>query len=280
MECKPGSDRTRFERKPHRLPPVDPGSGVQLVWRALLAVNGSRLGKLVPVEGDHVGVDGGVRGDVEGPLGRALQGEALGEEGRRSSQVGLVLKVEDLQGRRDVGDDLPALNLEVGIDRVHVLAVHLQEFDAVRGRLYVPLSSHSTCGGTNDTRWIAGIVGFATTFDILQTFTPTASNLGFRVPYMPGGFQFADFFDTFYGDLANVGDWSQAQPLQCGYPTTAPSVGDYVEIEDPLPDPAPGEGRYYVTAVTHQGERRYGRNNIGALSGRDPAALPVCIESN
>jgi len=66
---------------------------------------------------------------------------------------------------------------------------------------------------------------------------------------MPEGFQHADYFDTFYGDLATVGDWSQAQPLQCGYPATAPSVGDYLTVEDTLPTPSPGQGYYYVTAV-------------------------------
>ena len=56
-----------------------------------------------------------------------------------------------------------------------------------------------------------------------------------------------------------------------------PSVGDYCTVADPLPNPAPGTGLYYVTAVTHQGQRRYGRQNIGGvMSGRDPALLPVC----
>ncbi len=124
---------------------------------------------------------------------------------------------------------------------------------------------------------IVEISGFATTFDILQTYTPSISELGFRVPYMPEGFPAADYFDTYYGDLATVGDWSQAQPLQCGYPSTPPQVGDYLSVADPLPDPAPGTGRYYVTAVTHQGQRRYGRKSTsGVLSGRDPAVLPEC----
>ena len=35
----------------------------------------------------------------------------------------------------------------------------------------------------------------------------------------------------------------------------------------------------YVTAVTHQGETRYGRQSSGGvLSGRDPAVLPSCLE--
>ena len=113
-------------------------------------------------------------------------------------------------------------------------------------------------------------------FEILQTYTPTA-DLGFRVPAMPEGFQFADWFDTYYGDLATVGDWSLAQPLQCGYPATAPNVGDYFTVADTLPDPVPGQGRYYVTAVNYQGQTRYGRKSSGGvLTGRDPAMLPVC----
>ena len=113
-------------------------------------------------------------------------------------------------------------------------------------------------------------------FEIMQTYEPAPNQIGFRVPYMPEGNQYVDFFDTYTGDLATVGDWSQAQPLQCGYPTTAPSVGDYFTVADLLPDPAPGQGRYYVTAVTYQGDIRYGRTSSGGvLTGRDPAVLPA-----
>ena len=36
---------------------------------------------------------------------------------------------------------------------------------------------------------------------------------------------------------------------------------------------------YYVTAVTYQGERRYGRTrDATGLHGRDPALLPGCVE--
>ena len=80
---------------------------------------------------------------------------------------------------------------------------------------------------------------------------------------MPEGFEDADWFDTYYGDLATVGDWSQVQPLQCGYPASSPSVGDYLEVADTLPTPSPGQGYYYVTAVMFQGETRYGRKASG-----------------
>jgi hypothetical protein len=120
--------------------------------------------------------------------------------------------------------------------------------------------------------------GFTTTFELLHTYDLSTDMFGFRVPYMPEGFDYADFFDTYYGDLATVGDWSQAQPLQCGYPTTPPSVGDYLTVEDTLPEPALGHGYYYVTAAHYMGETRYGRQRPigGPLQGRDPAVLPAC----
>ena len=113
--------------------------------------------------------------------------------------------------------------------------------------------------------------------EVSQTYVPSDAQVRFRVPALPEGFPAADFFDTYFGRLATVGDWSQAQPLQCGYPATAPSVGDYLTVTDPLPDPAPETGRYYVTAVNYQGQIRYGRkSNGGILTGRDPAVLPAC----
>ena len=75
------------------------------------------------------------------------------------------------------------------------------------------------------------------------------------------------------------GDWSQLQPLQCSYPASPPSVGDYLTVADPLPTPSPGQGYYFVTAVNYEGERRYGRmSSGGVLRGRDPAVLPACAE--
>ena len=50
-------------------------------------------------------------------------------------------------------------------------------------------------------------------------------------------------------------------------------------VDDTLPALALDQGRYYVTAVTHQGQRRYGRKSGGGiLTGRDPALLPGCGE--
>jgi hypothetical protein len=94
---------------------------------------------------------------------------------------------------------------------------------------------------------------------------------------MPEGLSGAAYFDTYYGPLVKPIDFSQAQGLQCGYPSSPPSVGDYLEVADAVPTPAPGYGVYYVTAVTYQWQTRYGRKaSGGVLSGRDPAGLGAC----
>jgi len=154
-------------------------------------------------------------------------------------------------------------------------------FDPVNGVLFIPLDGYcNNCAPSYPHGfWIAAINGFAPMFEIFDSYQPTTGPLSFTVPAMPEGFPAADYFDTYYGDLATVGDWSQVQPLQCGYPATPPSVGDYLTVADTLPDPAPGTGRYYVTAVHHQGQVRFGRKSSGGvLSGRDPATLPACSE--
>ncbi len=153
-------------------------------------------------------------------------------------------------------------------------ALHLLTTNQCRGHASDNCESVAFYGG--GPTWFR-IRGFATTFEILQTYTPTSGPISFRVPYMPEGFPAADWFDTYYGELATVGDWSQAQPLECGYPTAISAAGDFLAVADPLPDPDPGEGRYYVTAATYQGQRRYGRKAMGGvLSGRDPVLLPTC----
>jgi hypothetical protein len=160
-------------------------------------------------------------------------------------------------------------------------------FDPQHGRLLIPLDTHcheSSSGSGNpycaylDTvgPWLAAITGFTTTFDVLQTFTPQPA-LGFRVPYMPEGMGGADHFDTYWGPLTHPLDFTQAHPLQCGYPATAPHVGDYLTVADTVPTPEPGHGVYYVTAATYQGATRYGRKtSAGHMTGRDPDLLPAC----
>ncbi len=153
-------------------------------------------------------------------------------------------------------------------------------FDRHNGRLIAVLQSSCSGGASCPYQTQAHVVafgGFSPIFEILQTYAPTSGPISFRVPYMPEGFPAADWFNTYYGDLANVGDWNQAEPLQCAYPASMPSVGDYLAVPESLPNPSPGNGRYYVTSVNYQGQTRYGRKAIGGvLSGRDPAVLPAC----
>lgn len=164
------------------------------------------------------------------------------------------------------------------------------QFDPVNGRLLLPLVTEcqgacpcgsGPCHGSGyGGRWMAVIEGFTTLYDIRQSYVPTSHEVGFRVPAMPDGLAGAHHFDTYWGNLANPIDFTQAQPLQCDYPASPPQVGDYLTVADALPNPVVGTGRYYVTAVTHQGQTRYGRKgNGGVLSGRDPALLPVCVQS-
>jgi hypothetical protein len=162
---------------------------------------------------------------------------------------------------------------------------YILNFDEENGQLFVPVrsfcQSFDPCGGCtySSTTRLTRFDGFTTTFEILQTYTPTPSEISFRVPYMPEGLPAADSFDTYYGDLATIGDWSKAKPLQCDYPAAPPSVGECLTVADTLPTPQPGHGYYYVTAVNYQGQRRYGRKSSGGvLSGRDPAVLPGCEE--
>ena len=151
-------------------------------------------------------------------------------------------------------------------------------FDAVNGRIIIPLETY--CGGCGPgylEYWIVSIQGLAPLFDILQSYLPQPTALGFPVPAMPEGMAGADHFDTYWGPLTHPLDFTQAHPLQCGYPAAAPHVGDYLSVNDPLPDPEPGTGRYYVTSATYQGQTRYGRKTTaGHLTGRDPALLPAC----
>jgi hypothetical protein len=159
------------------------------------------------------------------------------------------------------------------------------EFDPANGRMLVSLVSSCEGGvdctaypvGTGD-YWVASISGFASTFDVLQTFTPQPASLSFRVPYMPEGMPAADHFDTYWGNLAKPVDFTQAHPLACDYPATSPHVGDYLTVADTVPTPAPGQGVYYLTSANYQGATRYGRKTTaGHLSGRDPAVLPACV---
>lgn len=157
-------------------------------------------------------------------------------------------------------------------------------FDASSGRLLVWLTTLCDVTGQpyEGGRWIAAIEGLATTFEVLQTYVPQPAQVGFRVPYMPEGFRSADRFDTFYGNVSDLPDFTVAHPMACNVPGDhAPQMGEYITIPDTSPLPTAGAASYIVTAVTHGGQKRYGRKRIaGVLSGRDPALLPACPVAN
>ena len=163
------------------------------------------------------------------------------------------------------------------VDTMRSMSNNRMKFDPITGTVLIPVNAATSPNQQVVRELIVAIKGLPSTFEILQTFTPTASELGFHVPAIPEGLQFADRFDTYVGDLAAVGDWSQLQPLQCAYPAIAPSVGDFLTVADTTPTPAVGQGLYFVTAATFQGQTRFGRQSVGGvLSGRNPATLPVC----
>jgi hypothetical protein len=150
-------------------------------------------------------------------------------------------------------------------------------FDDSTGLLYAAGASLCSNNCYPSVSRMMVISGFATTFEILQTYEPSSTAFQFRVPKRPEGLASADYFDTYVGVLAHPVDFASAQPLQCHYPASPPTVGDYFSIADTLPAPEPGQGYYYVTAVTHDGQTRYGRQTIGGVtSGRNPALLPAC----
>jgi len=144
--------------------------------------------------------------------------------------------------------------------------------DATNGRIYL-----SIVGNISGTVAIIAITGLPTLFDIIETYTPTATTLKFRVPAHPEGLPSADHFDTYWGHVSDLPDFTQAQPMACHYPASPPLVGDYLTVADTSPPPGPGNANYIVTAVTNGAQRRYGRKLInGVMSGRDPALLPGC----
>jgi hypothetical protein len=158
--------------------------------------------------------------------------------------------------------------------------------DNTNGYLYLKLrtycshwNSGSSCNysETNYGHEVIRLRGLDTLFEILQTYTPTADALQFRVPAHPEGLRSADYFDTYWGNVSELPDFTQAQPMECHYPPTPPAVGDYLTVADTSPQPPPGAANYTVTAVTSGTQRRYGRKLInGVMSGRDPALLPGC----
>jgi hypothetical protein len=155
------------------------------------------------------------------------------------------------------------------------------EVDVANGTLLINLRGDCftmDCMNDGDTVEHVGMVritGLPPLVEIIQSFEPPGA-ISFRVPLRPEGLPGGDRFDVYAGGLTSAADLSQAQPLACDV-AVGRSPGQTVHVADPLPPPAPGEGRYYVTSVTHGSERRAGRSSqAGRLVGRDASPLQIC----
>lgn len=142
--------------------------------------------------------------------------------------------------------------------------------DSTNGRLY--LSVHASSNVHNG---IVVISGLPQMFDTLLTFIP-GGQLAALIPTHPDGFRNADSLQVWTGNVRSMPDWSQAQPLACTAAAN-PTPGQLVSVEDSLPDPAIGEGRYYIAVSQSGPDRRLGRQYVnGAFSARSPETLPIC----
>ena len=151
--------------------------------------------------------------------------------------------------------------------------------DVTNGRiLIVSGASIRSEPGDQEVDYRVGLVeiaGLPQLLDTLLTFIPGGQLTAF-MPAHPDGFPSADAVEVWAGDLRTMPDWSRALPVACAA-ATSPTPGQIVPISDPLPDPAPGTGRYYLTASRHAADRRLGRQFNGvSFSARDPASLPLC----
>jgi len=148
--------------------------------------------------------------------------------------------------------------------------------DLANGWLYVVMYVYAP-GNYNNFYDLVRIKGLPPLADVIQSYKPQSSSFTYTVPRRPEGMLGVDHFDTFWGPLAQPFRFADAQPLQCGYPSLPPQPGDSLSVADTVPIPPVGEGVYYITAATYQGERRFGRQYTnGAFSGRNSSAFPVC----
>jgi hypothetical protein len=116
--------------------------------------------------------------------------------------------------------------------------------DVTNGDLYIRVGSTWVGSGTPPCSPVSEIVrlhGLGSLFEIEQTYQPATQSLSFRVPARPEGLAGADHFDTFWGMLGHPIEFTQAQPLQCHYPSTPPVAGQLLSVPVSLPDPPTGQ---------------------------------------
>ncbi len=159
------------------------------------------------------------------------------------------------------------------------------EVDLTHGWLLIHFRGQcltAACQASGDTSEYLGllrITGLPSLIEIANSFTP-AGALTFGVPVHPEGLPTGERFDVYVGDVGTVADLSLAQPFACdAAPAAVP--GRRVVIPDPLAPPAPGQARYYLTAVTGGGLVRAGSMRVGGVTyGRDASRLPPCVPSS
>jgi len=155
------------------------------------------------------------------------------------------------------------------------------EIDQTAGTLLIGLTGScfsAACtaqADTTDHLAVIRITGLPTLFDLALSYQDPAE-ISILMPVRPEALPSTDRIDVFYGDVASLVDLSSALPLTCDVAGSA-EPGDTVSVADPLPDPAAGEVRFYLAAVTSGVDRRAGRQRTsGLLQGRHAAVLPVC----
>jgi hypothetical protein len=163
-----------------------------------------------------------------------------------------------------------------------IFAVGKWEIDVTNGVLLLGLKGEcftNTCVGDNDTvehLAVIRITGLPALMDVIESYQPP-SLLSFNLPMHPEGLPQGDRYDVYQGNVAGLPDFSQAQPLACDV-AAGKAVGERVEVTDTLPDPGPGETRYYLTAVSSGIDQRAGRTRLaGNLVGRAASSLPPCV---
>lgn len=155
------------------------------------------------------------------------------------------------------------------------------EIDQTAGTLLIGLTGScfsAACtaqADTTDHLAVIRITGLPTLFDLALSYQDPAE-LSIRIPVRPEALPTTDRIDVFYGAVASLADLSSALSLTCNVAGSA-GPGDTVSVTDSLPDPAAGEARYYLAAVTSGLDRRAGRRRTtGVLQGRHAAVLPTC----
>jgi len=164
--------------------------------------------------------------------------------------------------------------------REQVTLLGVVAMDSVNGTLYVKVgrtNEPGCCYGGSPVPVYGKISGLANLMDVLLTFVPGGQALQVVTPTHPDGFRSADSFQVWTGSVRSMPDWSQAEPLTCEAAVN-PAPGQVVNVPDVLPDPAIGEGRYYLVASQSGADRRLGRQYVnGAFSARIPTSLSPCM---